>query len=81
MPYIPKPDRERVLEEQAANSPGELNFLLTTTINEYLLQGTMNYQTLNEIMGVLECVKQEFYRRVVAPYEQEKMKTNGDVYY
>ena len=30
--------------------------------------------------GALESAKLEFYRRVVAPYEDEKMNLNGDVY-
>ena len=39
-----------------------------------------SYATFNEVVGVLECAKQEFYRRVVAGYEQEKFVANGDVY-
>jgi len=31
-------------------------------------------------MGALEGAKLEFYRRVVVPYEEKKMKENGDVY-
>jgi len=30
-------------------------------------------------MGVLECVKQEFYRRRAVPYEEEKIEENGDI--
>ena len=30
-------------------------------------------------MGVLECCKLEFYRRVAAPYEDIKIEENGDV--
>ncbi|HOK39385.1 MAG TPA: hypothetical protein PLC87_12045 [Bacteroidales bacterium] len=37
------------------------------------------FTTMSQIIGVLESVKQEFYRRVVAPYEEEKIKENGDV--
>jgi len=39
-----------------------------------------SYAELNEVIGVLECAKQELYRRVVAPYEDGKAKINGDVY-
>jgi hypothetical protein len=39
-----------------------------------------NYKHINEIIGVLECAKQEFYRRVAAPYEDTKIQENGDVY-
>ena len=35
---------------------------------------------LTDAAGAVECAKLEFYRRVVAPHEDEKMKDNGDVY-
>jgi hypothetical protein len=28
----------------------------------------------------MTCAKDEFYRRVVVPYEEKKRKENGDVY-
>ena len=30
-------------------------------------------------MGVLDCVKQEFYRRKLAPYEDVAIQKNGDI--
>lgn len=36
--------------------------------------------TYTEKVGVIECAVLEFYRRVVAPYEDEAIKRNGDVY-
>lgn len=33
-----------------------------------------------DALGALECCKLEFYRRVAVPYEDGKIKTNGDVY-
>jgi hypothetical protein len=40
-----------------------------------------NYDGANSIVGVLECIKQEFYRRKVSPYEDLKMQSeiNGDL--
>ncbi|MCD6403165.1 MAG: hypothetical protein J7K98_02455 [Candidatus Aenigmarchaeota archaeon] len=38
-----------------------------------------NYFELNRAVGVLTSVLLEFYRRVVAPYENEKLKQHGDV--
>jgi hypothetical protein len=35
---------------------------------------------VNEAIGVLECAKLELYRRVAAPYEDEKIAESGDVY-
>jgi hypothetical protein len=34
----------------------------------------------NDVIGALECCKLELYRRMVAPYENTKIKENGDVY-
>jgi hypothetical protein len=31
------------------------------------------------LTGVLENIKQEFYRRVAVPYEEEKIVKNGDI--
>jgi hypothetical protein len=28
-------------------------------------------------MGVLACIQEEFYRKVVVPYEEKKIKENG----
>jgi hypothetical protein len=38
------------------------------------------YTEYNALVGVLECVKQEFYRRAVSSYEDKKKEGNGDVY-
>jgi len=35
---------------------------------------------INAIIGALECAKLELYRRVAAPYEDDKIAENGDVY-
>jgi hypothetical protein len=42
--------------------------------------GDLRYAHINEAIGALECAKLELYRRVAAPYEDEKMKESGDVY-
>jgi len=31
-------------------------------------------------MGALECAKQELYRRLIAPYEDQKLAGSGDIY-
>jgi hypothetical protein len=40
----------------------------------------MNYEGIALVTGVIENVKQELYRRVATPYEDQKMKAHGDVY-
>ena len=61
-------------------SDGELNYVITSIIQNVLSKRGKSYTTLNATIGVLECVKQELYRRVLTPYEEEKMAQNGDVY-
>jgi hypothetical protein len=82
MPYIHQDDR-LLLElngSSHARSAGELNYLITTLCVEYLNTNGKNYQHINDVVGALEGAKLEFYRRVAAPYEDLKIKENGDVY-
>jgi len=80
MPYVTKNDRTRLDNGGEAQTPGELNYVITKTVDAYLTQTPGNYANFNEAIGVLECAKLELYRRVVAQYEDTKMAENGDVY-
>ena len=89
MPYISDSDRvdwDDALEElfiemrRKPGSPGELNYLLTKIVSQWLTEKGLSYTHINDVIGVLECVKQEFYRRITAPYEDTKAAENGDVY-
>lgn len=81
MPYIKQNTRETLNSDTVvpANA-GELNYKITTKIFQYFEANGGTYQQVNDILGALEGAKLEFYRRVVAPYEDFKMKENGDVY-
>lgn len=86
MPYIDQ-ERRRVLANQWHNvgiqrphTPGELNYLFTRMVQNYIEIKGLSYQTINDILGALEGTKLEFYRRVAVPYEQTKIEENGDVY-
>lgn len=85
MPYIKMLDRAKYIKELSKlsevgiSNPGELNYLITCLCNHYAHTKKVSYQTINDIIGVLECAKQEYYRRVVGPYEEIKIKENGDL--
>lgn len=81
MPYE-RPQRRRELDEgRAPQQPGELNYLVTRLIDQYLRdKGALRYAHLNEVIGVLECAKLELYRRLAAPYEDRKIAEHGDAY-
>ena len=80
MPYIVNSAREQLDDGGLPNSAGELNYMSSSLIDEYLHEYGKNYTNINEVIGVLECAKLELYRRVAAPYEDEKIEQNGDVY-
>ena len=81
MPYIDQKARERLGKDGTPKNAGELNYLVSGLIDNYLSQVTpLSYSTINEAIGVLECAKLEIYRRIASPYEDIKIKSNGDVF-
>lgn len=85
MPYVTSEARRRLDAGDAPRNAGELNYALTRMVDAYLLRqardaGRVRYSHLNEAIGVLECAKLELYRRVAAPYEDDKKTESGDVY-
>lgn len=79
MPYLNEEARGR-LGDYGAESPGDLNYLVTRLVVQHVQNNGLNYQTINDISGALTEALAEFRRRIVVPYESEKMWTNGDVY-
>ena len=93
MPYIKPEDRKRYddlvdqlaviiddYQEQYAQAVGgQLNYVITSLVQKVYKDYRPSYQDINEVIGVLECAKMEFYRRVAAPYEDLKIEENGDV--
>lgn len=87
MPYIKKEQREPLdkliapLVEHLKSLPqedqdGSLNYIVTKTIKQVYPQ---KYFHFNRALGVLTAITQELYRRVIGPYEDTKIKENGDV--
>jgi hypothetical protein len=93
MPYI-SPDRRTIFDSHVKDliailkdgcpdaNVGDLNYIITTLCNGFFRQcTTKGYKGNQDIIGVLECAKLEFYRRATAPYEDDKITQNGDVNY
>lgn len=57
---------------------GCLNYVITRLLLE--VYPVKKYREMAEAVSVLEMAKLEYYRRQVAPYEQQKAMDNGDVY-
>lgn len=93
MPYITKEKRlvlDRYINDLSAaitsnhsnedimNIMGDLNYSITRLCAS-IVSENITYSKVGIITGVLENVKQEFYRRIAVPYEENKIVENGDV--
>lgn len=91
MPYIKNEDRQHVDEliEKLSHEVrlydekdklGVLNYCISRLLSKSLVKPSgWRYYLLNNAIGVLECVKQELYRRVIGPYEDKAIDKNGDI--
>jgi hypothetical protein len=81
MPYVDADSRERLDGGGSPGSAGELNYVISKLVDAYLARrGAPRYADFNEAIGVLECAKLELYRRLIAPYEDVKLREHGEVY-
>jgi hypothetical protein len=88
MPYIPEQQREDIhLDMQdvgidwVPENAGELNFVVSTFIANYIRTKGLKYAVVNEMVGALECAKMELNRVIIGPYEDIKIAENGPVYH
>jgi len=81
MPYIKKEARRNFdsLDQVWPKTMGELTYCVYQLMLGYMFERGACFQTHGEILGALEAAKLEWYRRKVAPYEDTKIKENGDV--
>ena len=59
------------------NMVGDINYCFSRVISQLMEQPT--YSKIAILTGVLENIKQEFYRRIASPYEDAKIVQNGDI--
>lgn len=91
MPYIKTEKRHvlnpaieeivNVLRELESDDPsnsmaGNLNYIFTMLLRAVT---STKYDEINEAIGVLECCKLELYRKLAAPYEDQKEYEAGPV--
>jgi hypothetical protein len=85
MPYIKKGRREDldhlffdVVDE--IDKVGEFNYIISTIASELVKRRGRSYAVLSGIRAEIQDAGDEFYRRVMTPYENSKMQANGDVF-
>ena len=91
MPYIKKEDRlfYDALVDQIVNIlagldnkqlvKGHHNYIMYTLALKLVNRLGVRYATLQDIIGTFDCCKMEFYRKILAPYEEKAIDKNGDV--
>ena len=60
-----------------SNFLGRINYCFSRVIIGVMR--TISYKNIAMATGVLENIKQEFYRRIASPYEDKKITENGDI--
>lgn len=81
MPYIAENLRKNLELDMFPEKVGELQYCIAILINRFLWEKKQDYQDMNDVIGALSGAQMEFYRRVVAPFEDQKRHDNGDVYF
>lgn len=91
MPYIKEDYRNDLdaaindLASRLAHFPeyeieGALNYTITSLLDNIKpLRSDWRYKYINRVLGTLEAVKLEFYRRLAGPYEDKAITKNGDL--
>ncbi len=91
MPYLPQERRQELypliskvageiqaaVESGTGKRGGEVNFVICSLVD---MLYDRNYTGLSAAIGDVECAKLEIYRRVLGPYEDEKITEHGDVF-
>jgi hypothetical protein len=92
MPYIKQEYRDKLdstidqlaeeiknihVNNSAQTRDGLLNYSLTRLLNNVFADA--RYHDYNELIGMLECCKLEYYRKSIGPYEELKETENGSV--
>jgi hypothetical protein len=95
MPYIHRTKREVLdpviddlhrslvelqMDDELNNMEGNINYTITRLLMMvYGDKDSTNYSQINDAIGVLECVKNEYYHKVASPYEDQKEFDNGSI--
>ena len=81
MPYI-KAERRAAIDllGETPATKGELTYAITVLAVRYVKLRGKTFDILGDVVAAFEQAKDEFQRRVIHPYEDDKIQENGDVY-
>ncbi len=90
MPYVVTEKRQKfdsfilslaAVLEQEGHDDGDLNYCISKLVHEWLILHPrgLRYDSASNAHKAMVCAAAEFYREVVAPYEDVAKKKNGPV--
>ena len=71
------PQHRDISNQELLDIGGDINYTFSRILGGVM--GDVSYSKIAVITGVLENIKQEFYRRVAEPLEDKKIIENGDI--
>lgn len=71
------PYKQNITNDEFLSICGDINYCFSRILGG--IMGDVSYPKIAVITGVLENIKQEFYRRVASSYEDKKIYANGDI--
>jgi hypothetical protein len=69
--------QQNLTDNQTMMLLGKINYCFSRILSG--IMGDVSYSKIAMITGVLENIKQEYYRRAAEPYEDKKIIENGDI--
>jgi hypothetical protein len=85
MPYTKQEARTPYMMDAIAvltdevKAKGDLNFVICELVGQLILKGKIGYTEISNWIDTLPDAEDELRRRLLHPYENDKIKENGDV--
>lgn len=84
MPYTQQKDRDPIFDPleiiiNNIKTKGDLNFTICELVGRLILKFGIGYSKMSELIDALPDAEAELRRRLLNPYEDVKIKENGDV--
>lgn len=84
MPYIKDEEKKKFTKfinnlVSYINSKGDLNYVICELVGQYIAQTGVTYDKMSEKIDAVHDAEAELRRRLLDPYEDQKIIDNGDV--
>ena len=84
MPYIKDEEKKKFTKfihnlTTYINSKGDLNYVICEIVGRYIAQTGVSYTKMSEKIDTVHDAETELRRRLLDPYEDQKIIDNGDV--